>query len=658
MIRPACLRALALLPALALTCAGNQAGAEQSEPVAPAPQADQKPMASPLDASKNSPAGSQQTGQANETRPSNTHLPVTSVPQGQQARQTPAQVKYGLPRNPLVGGLVDIDITKPLTLERAIRIGLQRQNQIAIALAQADAARGRLTQARSSYYPQVAPSIQYQSSVSPGGRFVGTSTGTTNGTSTGTNSTSNSRHGRQTNGGTGSSTTTTNPSTGTTGGNTGSPGDTGTGGSGTGNTGTGGTGTGSTGTGGTGTGGSFVSGSTASESRTDVVAASLLIYDTGKREANVGFNRRSLFASEYALGDQRQNVVLSITEAYYNLLRDRELVRVQETTVLNAQTTLESIQAQVQVGNAARSDTFQAESNLANARVNLLQAQNDYETQQATLKNAMGIVTYDPITLPAAPIPAPPLAPDTSGLANYVETAYENRLDLKQQLENVYAQGYNVRIAKINAGVQVNANVSEGYQLNPSAGEERVFSVAFSYPLFDGGNTRAAVRESRASLEQQRRSLDQTQQNVRLQVETAYLTREQAKRKLQAANVAVQASQVNYDAALEKQRNGLVNILDVLNAQVQLVTAQTSQVQTIYDYYIADAQLLRDIGKNDPEYIPNLPGTRNGTRTTTVPPRISQQNLSSPATPSASPTSGTQTASTKPVEPGQPEPGP
>ena len=84
----------------------------------------------------------------------------------------------------LLRGVVDLDLSKPLSLDRAIRIGLLRQNSIAIAQTQIDVARNRLVQARSSYFPQVTPSFQYQSTVTPGRRtIVGTSTttGTTSG---------------------------------------------------------------------------------------------------------------------------------------------------------------------------------------------------------------------------------------------------------------------------------------------------------------------------------------------------------------------------------------------------------------------------------------------------------------------------------------------
>jgi outer membrane protein TolC len=129
--------------------------------------------------------------------------------------------------------------------------------------------------------------------------------------------------------------------------------------------------------------------------------------------------------------------------------------------------------------------------------------------------------------------------------------------------------------------------------------------------LFDGGQTRAVVRQNKSILQQNRLELDQLQQNARLAVEQDYLTREVSRQQVVAAQVAVDAGQINYNVALEKQRNGLINILDVLNAEVLLVTAQVQQVQAIYNFYIADAALQRDIGENDPQFVPNVPAARS-----------------------------------------------
>jgi outer membrane protein TolC len=513
MIRAASLRALAL-SGLAFGLSAVSVGAEQTSPAQTPPDPANTPLApSAIKASR---------------------AQITQPP----TQTTPAEKQYGLPRNPMTGAPVDVDLTKPLMLDRAIAIGLAMQNSIAIARTQVDTANARLVQARSSFYPQVTPTLQYQATTGPGARSL-------NGTT--------------------------------------------------------------------------AFGSTNSESRTDLISAHQLIFDTGKREATASQTRRTTFAAQYGLGNERQNVVLLVTQDYFNLLRDRELVRVEQENVVRATTTRDVIKAQVEVGTAAQSDNLQAEADLANANVAVLQSQSDFDVAQASLKNSMGIISSKPLVLSADTATEPSSTPDTTGIDPYVRLAFANRLDIKQQQENVYVQGYAVRIAKINSGLTVQATLDEGYALDPHAGEERDFLVSFSYPLFDAGATRAVVHENQAGLEQARRTLDQLEQNVHLAVEQSYRIREQARQRLAAAKLAVQASQLNYDVQLEKQRNQLVNIPEVVTAELQLITAQVSYINAIYDFYIADASLKRQIGVNDAVYVPGVPGNQPPIMTPTTP---------------------------------------
>lgn len=517
MIRPLGRRVTTLLPVVTLGLVGASTGAQQTIPT---PSSQPEPKPTPV-------LGRQDQNDQKQT-PTRTQAP--QAPNSVQDLN-PAAVRYGLPRNPTLGGQVDTDLNKVLTLDRAVRIGLARQDSIAIAQTQVDAANARVVQARSLYYPQVTPTFQYQNSLQPGAFF-------------------NSATGAVQNGG------------------------------------------------------------ISSETRTELIAAKQLLYDGGKREANVGFARRSAFGSEYGLANQRQAVILTVTQAYQNLLRDRDIVKEQQATAARAQTTRDVIKAQVDAGVAAQSDLAQADADLANARVNVYVAQAGYGVDQASLKNAMGIVTAQPILLPDASAPVPDTRADPVSLEAYVRQAYLNRLDSKQQQEQVYAAGYNVRLAQINAGLSVDAELTEGYQFDPNAGEDRSFFVSLSYPLFDGGNTRAAVRENKAALEQNKRNLDALEQDIRLQVEQAYVTREQNRQRIVAAQAAVTAAKTNYEVAIAKQQNGLVNIPEVIIAQNQLSTADIQLIQAIYDFYVADAQLKRSTAVNDPVFLPKVPGAR------------------------------------------------
>ena len=518
MIRAACRHALVVAPLALCSLLGTSAFAEQP---------DLKPAAVHSDSDASATAETK-----NRAEKSETGTATKAAPQSKMMAKdlSPAQRKYGLPVTPQVGGPVDTDLAKPLTLNRAIQIGLLLQNSIAISKTQTDSAEARLTQARAAYLPTVTPTVSFQTNLSPGSRTI--------------------------------------------------------------------------------INGQVFGGTNRSQTFSDAITARQTIYDTGLREANNGSARRNVYAAHYGLGDSRQSVVLNITSGYYNVLRDKELVRVQEESVRRAETTLDVIQTQVKVGTAAPSDTLQAQSDLANAKVSLAAAQNDFQLAEASLKNYMGVLTNDRLTLVSDNLAAPDITPDKNGLEKYIQAAYNNRLDLKQQQERVYASGYSVKSAIINNGVTVNASISEGYALDPSAGEERTFSVNFSYPLFDGGFTRAAIRSSKADLEQQKRFLDQDQQLVRLNVDQDYSSREQSKIRISAAQLAVNAGKLNYEAALAKQKEGVINILDVINAEVQLVNAQVNQVNAIYDYYINDARLKRDVGLNDLAYLPKVPGVQ------------------------------------------------
>jgi outer membrane protein TolC len=158
-----------------------------------------------------------------------------------------------------------------------------------------------------------------------------------------------------------------------------------------------------------------------------------------------------------------------------------------------------------------------------------------------------------------------------------------------------------LRIAEIESGFQVQADFSEGYRVYPDTGENRQFITSFSYPLFDAGARRAAVRGSRALLEQSQRQFEVSRQAIQLEVEQNYLIREEARIRTQAAEVARRAAQQKYQAAVASRAEGTGNIIDVITAQTQLVTAETSAVQAIYDFHTADARLKRAIAENDPQ---------------------------------------------------------
>jgi len=484
----------------------------------------------------------------------------------------------------------------PLTLADALAIALRQQPTGYIAQTQITSANGQKAQARAQYFPRLTPSFQYQDSRNT---FYGISTGggassivTT--TPTGTGGTGTGTAGTGT--GTGTGTTGTGTGTGTTG------------------TGTGTTGTGSTGT--TTTGGQTTQTVSSGSRSLDGVAVTRgsgatltlaqTLFDSGTRESINAQARRSLDAARFGRTDTRQQIILAVTQNFYGLLRASDLVKVSQAQVTRAQQTVRQTQGQIDAGVAARADILQSQADLANAQVSLLQNESAVRSSEAALKNVMAVETdapLQPATLAAADAlpPAPDAGPERT-LADYVRQAYAARPDLRQQLSVIEVSRQSVKQARIAAGPAVSGTYVLTFQPVNDLGAKSTNSqvlVTASYPLFDAGGARGAVRVAEAGRDADLDRLEQLRQSVRLDVEQSYYDRALALQRTQLSQVAVQAAQASFDAATARRAAGIGTVLDITTAQVSLTQAQNGYVSAVYDFYTADARLRRATGQND-----------------------------------------------------------
>jgi len=611
------------------------------------------------------PAFAQQQSQTPPTNPGATP-PANPFPKSEPPTKA-GDVGKTAPRN--TPGRADVvELPSPLSLAQAIELSLRLQPNIAVAVANRQGAEQRVKQAQTNYYPRVTPTYQYNTTYTygPSTRFVQS---TNTNTGTGGNGTGGTGIGGTGIGGTGT-------------------GGTGTGGTGTGGTGTGtgGTGTGGTGTGGTGTGtttndaagqtrqvtgqnGGFVTTNNGSNNTTRQanLAVSYNLYDSGSRELQARQARQSLRGAGYSEQDTRQGTIANVADAYFNALRTAALVRVAEANVARAQNTLDVVRAQVEAGVSARKDTFQAEADLLNAQVTLLRNQNDAAVAQAQLKNTIGVVGGQSLTLADFPAPTEttpltaaltpqgssnPSAPSATVSADvgeainqFSDVAYRARPDLAQAQTNVEVSQTSVSLSKVGAGLQISANAFLNNRISTdrfdrSIGNDRSVAVGVSYPLFDAGNARSQVNEARASERASDARLVSLRQQVAVEVEQAYRTLAQSRASIPAALAAQRAAQINYDAALESRREGVGSIVEVITAQTQLVQAQQSYIQAIYDFYGADARLARAVGQAEriaqtgasAQTNPNAPATPAVTPPPVVTPPVNPP-VAPPATP-------------------------
>jgi outer membrane protein len=327
------------------------------------------------------------------------------------------------------------------------------------------------------------------------------------------------------------------------------------------------------------------------------------LIDSGQREELNAEARHQVESASLIDADTRQQIVANVTAAYYNLLAAQDQVKVAQAQVNENQQTVDLTQAELTAGTAAQTDVYQAKASLATAQVTLIQNQNTVHDDSAALKNAMGVVTDDPVQpeslASGSALPPVPTTPAIASLDQFDQLAQQNRNDLKSQLALVDVQRDAVKLARINAGLSLSADYLLSYQptndLGPK-GTSSAVTLTASYPLLDGGYSKGAVKIADANLFSVLATFEQTRQAILEAVEQDYYTRQESLQAITYAQVAVQAGQVNYDSAVASREAGVGTVLQITTAEATLTQAQSQYVTAIYNYYIADSNLQRAAG--------------------------------------------------------------
>ncbi len=324
------------------------------------------------------------------------------------------------------------------------------------------------------------------------------------------------------------------------------------------------------------------------------------IWDGGLREANAKSARYGVTQSSARLARTQQSVQYLVTQSYYEALRAKHLAEVAEADVEYSQALKEQVQARVEEGDAAEVDVLPVEAQLANARVGLLNARNEVRTALLRLQNTMGLSPQENFDI--QDVTSPPQF-EAASLDQYMMQAQANRPDVIESKAGVGAAQAQVSAARLR--LYPRPVISAQYQREISGG----FTTSggqvvggFVFDIFNGGANRAAYREAQAQKANAQQQEAQVYKDIQVEVEEAYLNLESARERLAASAAGREAAEKNYEVQRDRYNQGLAIPLDLLNAELQLVTARTNEVQARYDYYTSIAQLEYAIGEQGEQY--------------------------------------------------------
>ena len=324
------------------------------------------------------------------------------------------------------------------------------------------------------------------------------------------------------------------------------------------------------------------------------------IWSGWKNQANFSAARLANDSAFYSLRQTIDKVVADTKKLFYDVIFNRALIRVREESVAVLQSQLQDQQSRFEAGTVPRFNVLQAEVALANAIPPVIQARNALRISQFSLVKQLGLdYPSDPALVPIDVLGQLDYDPIKIDLAKSVFTALTRNPSLKVQRQNILIGNEQLKAAL--SGFQPTLNATAGYQAfnvpTSSSLDDAVnglfFGVTGSWNIFDGLATIGATQAARASLQQSMINYDNGARGIELDVQRAVSNLIEAQEVIdsQRANV-VQATEA-LRLSRERLDAGAGTQLDVLNAQVSLLQAQTTELEGRFRYITALAEYNR-----------------------------------------------------------------
>ncbi|WP_420478487.1 TolC family outer membrane protein [Brevundimonas sp. FT23028] len=306
------------------------------------------------------------------------------------------------------------------------------------------------------------------------------------------------------------------------------------------------------------------------------------------------------------LRDIEQSVLALVIQAYADVIRDTEVLRIREANLGVLRRQLDESTARFEVGEITRTDVAQSEARLAQSEADLANARAQLSVSRAAYAAVVGQAPGD-----LAPMPTLPGVPSDFDAA--LDEALLDNPGIRAAAYSLQAAEANVAAAKAEFLPSLRATASYGGssefdRLGDLGDNTRLTAGAtLSVPLFTGGLNSSRVAQALERANAAQIGVEGERRNTLQAVSSAYAQSISARATLQAGQEAVRAATVAAEGVRQEAQVGLRTTLDVLNQELELRNAEVTLAGARRNEYVAQANLLAAMGKLEgPDLVPDI----------------------------------------------------
>ena len=327
------------------------------------------------------------------------------------------------------------------------------------------------------------------------------------------------------------------------------------------------------------------------------------LYSGGAVKNSIRAAKQRVTAGQADLRATESAIFTRVVAAYMDVLRNQAIVGLSTNQVDVLGVNLQATSDRFEIGDLTRTDVAQSQARLA-------VAQGDLEGARANLISARETYIQLVGEAPTNLEPPPPLPGLPESAEQAVQIALENNPDLIAAEERAEAAGYDIRVAGSGRLPRLSAFAGYDYQNTLSSLRSQVpggslpqsdtaaqAGLSLRIPLFQGGRPAALERQAQARASAALEQVIAAERDVIAQVRAAYSSWLAANAIIESSQSAVDAAELSLEGVRAENSIGNRTILDVLNAEQELLSARVQLVTARRNAYVSGFSLLAAMGR-------------------------------------------------------------
>jgi outer membrane protein len=333
-----------------------------------------------------------------------------------------------------------------------------------------------------------------------------------------------------------------------------------------------------------------------SNNYTGGVAVSQYLFDFGRRR---GFLTERRFEAAATEEEQRLvdlDLVLEVSQRYFDLLKAKQLVRVFEKAVEERQFHLHEAEVKAKSGLRPQLDVYVTQAEVQRAQLHLVDARNSEADGLVAFDNSLGlggespsyqlvnVLTYSNIT-------------DT--MESLLQSAFRLRPDFKVLSDQARAMG--AQIAEYRSDYFPTVNAVGGYSALgtglPAANNFNV-GIVITWPIFNSFLTSHQVAEAEFRQRAVQSQIEDLRQRIVLQIKTAFLDWQASLQRINRAERTLAASRAELELAEKRYQAGLADVVELEDAQRSYTEDDAAYANALYGFPVAKAAVDHATGRS------------------------------------------------------------